>query len=204
VKRTTKRPTPPASLWLTIDIAGCRFQTLNLDHPQIDACIMGEITSGIDVYYDRRWDVTERFCRFLLAEPAWVDGRTVLVLGAGVGLETLVIGYLCKKLYINDLAPVALELCARQLCQNGISDVTCLPGRYETLALPAVDLIAGCFLVYNRETAAAMRQFLARRTPPVLLMNDNVVRFHKFVRETSRPMRALLPPEDVPCILFAT
>lgn len=194
--------TPSAPLWLRVEIASRSFQMLNLDHPWIDACILGEIDSGIDVYYDRRWNLTDRFCHFLLAEPAWVAGRTVLVLGAGVGLETLVIGSLCKKLYINDLAPVALDLCARQLCQNGILDFACLPGRYENLALPAVDLIAGCFLVYNRETASAMRQILDRRTPPILLMNQNLPIFRKLVRETRRTIRFLLPPEDIPCILF--
>jgi predicted nicotinamide N-methyase len=163
---------------------------------------MGEIASGIQVYYDRRWNITEQFCRFLLAEPAWVDGRTVLVLGAGVGLEALVIGRLCQKLYINDLAPVALELCAQQLCQNGITDFACLPGRYEALTFPPVDLLAGCFLVYNQSTAAAMQQLLTRHTPPVLLMNENMPVLQKLVRETARRVRFLLPADASPCILF--
>lgn len=193
-------PSPP--LWLPVEIAGRYFQVLNLDHPWTNARIMGEMAAGIRVYYDRRWDITERFCRFLLAEPAYIAGRTVLVLGAGVGLETLVIGCLCQKLYINDLAPVALDLCAQQLRQNGIVDFACLPGRYETLAFPPVDLIAGCFLVYNRDTAAAIRQLLARRTPPLLLMNQDMPIFQKLVRKTTRRVRFLLPPESFPCVLF--
>ena len=129
-------------------------------------------------------------------------GKTVLVLGAGVGLETLVIGRLCTHLYLNDLAPGALALCVRQLHRNGITDVVCLPGRYEHLELPAVDLIVGCFLVYNQDTAAAMRQLLARHTPPVLLINDPMPDWHRLIRETSRQVRSLLPADDAPCVLF--
>jgi predicted nicotinamide N-methyase len=191
---------PP--LWLSVDIAERCFHILNLDHPEISARILSDIDAGTAVYYDRRWSLTDRFCRFLLAEPAWVAGRTVLILGAGVGLETLVIGSLCDKLYINDLSPVALELCARQLFQNGVVEVTCLPGRYEHLVLPPVDLLVGCFLVYHRDSASAMRHLLERRTPPVLLMNDNMTSLHTLVRKTSRQVRSLLPVGDIPCFLF--
>jgi len=196
--------TPPPRLWSTVTLAGHRFQLLNLDHPQTAARILGDLEAGIAVYYDQRWDVTTRFCRFLLAHPAWVAGRSVLVLGAGLGLETLVIGRLCTTLYLNDRAPGALDLCAQQLRRNGITDFTCLCGPYETLTLPPVDLLVGCYLVYNRDTAAAMRQLLARPTPPVLLSNDNLLSWQALLRETRRPYRPLLPPDDFPCLLFDT
>jgi predicted nicotinamide N-methyase len=197
----SRTPAPP--LWSTVTIAEHTFQLLNFDHPRIAARVLGDIDAGMAVYYDRRWATTERFCRFLVAEPAWVAGRTVLVLGAGVGLETLVIGSLCTQLYINDLAPGALELCAWQLRRNSITDFVCLPGRYEDLALPPVDLLVGCFLVYNRDTAQAMRQLLARRTPPVLLINDNMPVMRQLVRKTTRLVRPLLRPDDTICLLFA-
>lgn len=188
--------------WHPITLAGQRFQLLNLDHPQVAARILEDITAGIAVTYDRRWDVTARLGRFLLMHPEWIASRTVLVLGAGVGLETLVIGRLCRHLYLNDLAPGALALSAAQLVHNGITHFTCLPGRYETLALPAVDLLVGCYLVYSRDTAAAMRQLLERPTPPVLLINDNLLSWQALLRTTRRSYRPLLPPDDLPCVLF--
>jgi len=194
------RAMPP--LWRTVTIASQRFQLLNLDHPRITARIIDDIDAGVDVYYDRRWSATERFCHFLLVDSSRVANRSVLILGAGLGLETLVIGQLCQTLYINDLAPAALDLCSWQLRHNGITDFVCLPGRYETLQVPPVDLVAGCFLVYNRETATAMRQFLARCAAPVLLMNDPMLDWHTLIREVARPSRFLLPPDDHPCILF--
>src|SRR2546430_13832328 len=107
--------TSPPRLWSTLSLAGHRFQLLNLDHPEIAACILGDIDAGIAVYYDRRWDLTARFCRFLLAHPAWVAGRSVLVLGAGIGLETLVLGRPCTEVYLNYRAPGAPALFAQQL-----------------------------------------------------------------------------------------
>jgi predicted nicotinamide N-methyase len=194
------RATPP--LWRNITIANQHFQMLNLDHPRITARIIDDMDAGVEVYYDRRWRVTECFCRFLLADPSWVANRSVLILGAGLGLETLVIGQLCQTLYLNDLAPAALDLCSWQLRRNGITDFSCLLGRYETLPLPSVDLIAGCFLVYNRETATAMRQFLDCCAAPVLLMNDPMPDWYTLMREVSRPRRFLLPPDGNSCILF--
>jgi len=194
---------PPARrYWHRITLAGHRFQLLNLDHPEVSARILGDLDAGIAVTYDRRWNVTARFARFLLTNPQWVAEREILVLGAGVGLETLVIGSLCAHLYLNDLAPSALALGAEQLQHNGITHFTCLCGRYETLPLPPVDLLVGCYLVYSRDTAAAMRQLLARSTPPVLLGNDNLLSWQSLLRTTTRPYRPLLPPDDLPCVLF--
>jgi len=194
---------PPARrYWHRINLAGQRFQLLNLDHPEISARILGDLDAGIAVTYDQRWDVTARFGRFLLANAEWVAGRRVLVLGAGVGLESLVIGRLCHHLYLNDLAPAALALGAEQLRRNGIAHFTCLCGRYETLPLPPVDLLVGCYLVYSRDTAAAMRQLLTRATPPVLLSNDNLLSWQTLLRTTRRAYRPLLPPDDIPCVLF--
>src|SRR5262245_36545928 len=194
--------TPPLRLWSTCTLAGNHFQLLNPDHPEIAAHVLADLAACIAVYSASRWDLTTQFCRFLLAHPAWISGRSVLVLGAGIGLETLVIGRLCTTLYVNDRAPGALDLCAQQLRQNEITDFTCLCGSYETLDLPPVDLLVGCYLVYNRDTAAAMRQLLTRHTPPVLLCNDNLLSWQALLRESKRPYRALLPPNDFPCLLF--
>ena len=104
-----------ASLWQDMKVGPYAFHLLDLDHPDVAAAILDEIDSCIDVYYDRRWEVTGVFCKFLLYHPEWVAGRSVMVLGAGVGVESLVIGRLEKKMFINDWDPVALELCGLQL-----------------------------------------------------------------------------------------
>ncbi len=191
-----------SSLWLSVDLDGYHIDSLNLKHPCVADQVGNDITAGTDVYYDRRWTVTERFCRFLLAKPTWVADKTVLVLGAGIGLETIIIGRLCRFLYLNDLTSRALDLCAQQLRHNGITTFTCLAGRYEELVLPPVDLLVGCFVVYNQETAHAMAQLLAECSYPVLLMNDPMPDFQSLVRQTSRAARSLLPSDEPPCVVF--
>lgn len=190
------------SQWIKTEIDSFEFHTLNLDHPDTDATILHEIKSGISVFYDRRWEATEVFSRYLINHESWIKDRNVLVLGAGIGLETLVIGKLCKKMYVNDLAPAALELCSQQLGQNHIYNYGILQGRYETLDFPEVDIIIGCYLVYNRETLKAMRSFLDTNSNPVLLMNEPLPPFKKLIQTTGRKSRSLLHDAQFICIYF--
>lgn len=191
-----------ASLWQDMKVGPYAFHLLDLDHPDVEGAILDEIDSGIDVYYDCRWGMTEVFCKFLLDHPEWVAGRSVGVIGAGVGAESLVIGRLAKKMIINDWAPVALELCALQLTKNGIQHYELLPGRYEEIRVPPVDIVVGCFLIYNTETARAMNRFLDLCPFPVLLMNEPLPPFKKFLRTAARRRRTLLADEMSTCILF--
>jgi len=175
---------------------------LDLDHPDVEAAILSEMNSGVDVYYDRRWEVTDVFCRFLISDPVWVANRSVLVIGAGVGLETLVIGRFCKKIILNDMAPVALNLCARQLRKNRIFHFELMPGRFETLDYPMVDIVIGCYLVYNADTARTMAHFLDRCPHPVLLMNEGVPQFRNLVKKYPGEVRCLFEENGFVCILF--
>jgi predicted nicotinamide N-methyase len=175
---------------------------LNLDHPEIEAAIIKEIESGVDVYYDRRWEITKDFCQFLIEQPHWVEDRSVLVLGAGIGMETLIIGRLCRKIYLNDRAPVALELCARQLERNGIDRFEVIPGRYEAIPVPPIDIVAGCNIVYNPDTSAAMKRFLNQHNGPVLLMNEPMPGFTKLVKTTTRKTRFVLREDTHSCVLL--
>jgi len=190
------------SVWIETKLGNQTFHLLNLDHPDIEDAIVSEIDSGVDVYYDQRWNVTEKFCQFLVDQPEWVIDRSVLVLGTGIGMETLLIGRLCQKIYLNDLALIALDLCARQLRKNGINNFELLPGRYEGIDIPPVDIVIGCYLVYNQETIKAMRQFLKSCSSPVILMDEPNTSFQRFVRATNRKTRHLLSESEFSCILF--
>lgn len=143
--------------------------------------ILDEMGAGVRVYYDRRWEATEIFGNWVLDHRTWIEGKRVLVLGAGVGLETVVLGRHCKKLYINDLAPVALDLCREQLARNGIVQVESLPGPLENLILPKVDLVVACFLVYNRETRTAINTFVQKWPVPLLLVNESLGSFQRLL-----------------------
>jgi predicted nicotinamide N-methyase len=163
---------------------------------------MDDIDSGTDVYYDQRWPETELFCHYLQAHPQWLLDRSVLVLGAGMGMETLVAGRLCNKLYLNDYSEAALTLAAMQLRANRITDFELLPGRYEKIDLPDIDIAIGCFLVYDDETLSFMRTFMRRHPDELILMNGVMPAFNALCAATPRRTETLIVGENCRCVLF--
>lgn len=154
---------------------------MNLEHPTVESRVIAEIEAGIDVYYDRRWTATAVLTDWLGQHRDCFAAKRILILGAGVGAETLLLAKYGSHVWINDLAPTALELCAEQMRENGQSNFTLLPGRYETLAMPPVDLVIGGFLIYNDDTESAIEDFLEQFTGEVILVNERLAPFPDFL-----------------------
>lgn len=186
-------------LFRDLDLDGETFRQLDLDHPEVEARILNEMSSGVKVYYDRHWPFTREFCRFLLRRPDLVAGRNVLVVGSGVGMEAVVAGRLAAALWINDRAPAALELQQLQLDENGLTPRGVLPGSFGELPLPEeVDLVMACFVVYDLDTAEAMRRLITRSHPggvPILLADLDIGgHFSRILSEREAPVRRLVHP----------
>lgn len=160
-----------------VELAGQTFEALDLDHAGAADRIIEEMRSGVAVYYDTRWQLTGTFCEFLLEHPDLVRGRTVLVAGAGVGLEAVVIGRLAERVVINDMAPASLELAAEQLTRNGVTGFGVQHGGFQQCDLTGIDLVVACFVVYDEGTRDAMSELLERAAAqriPTLLANEDV------------------------------
>ena len=168
--------------WMSKQVGGEEFQLLNLEHSSVDARVMEEMEAGVDVYYDRRWGATAVLTDWLGEHREVFEGKKVLALGVGVGEESLLLGKLGEHIWLNDLAPVSLELCGEQMEENGLSNFTVLVGRYEQLDLPKVDLVIGGFLIYNEETCAAMEAFLKGHKGQVILVNERLAPFPEFLK----------------------
>jgi len=183
--------------WIPVEIAGRRFERMNLEHPEVELRVGAEIDSGIKVYYNNRWPLTRRFCRLLLERPGFVKGRRVFIAGAGVGMESVVAGRLAASVTVNDLAPVALGLCLEQLERNGVRNGVAEPGPFEEVELEGFDLVVACFVVYNQETRTAMSCLLERadrKDIPVLLANLDIGgHFLGVLEASSRPVRDVDP-----------
>ena len=192
----------PRSIWTTATFNRKDFYLLDLDHPSIEKEIIGEITSGVDVYYDRRWEITNEFCEFIYEMPGLFQGKTVSIIGAGIGAESVIIGSMVDSLYINDSAPVALDYCGKQLEKNSIRNFKTFPGSYELIDIPPADLTVACFCVYNRESRRAMKSFMGKYTGPLLLVNDSLFDFRKLLEDTNRKRKPLVPEDRFPCYLF--
>jgi len=176
------------------------YLLLDLDQREVELKVMADMDAGVEVYYDRRWEVTAYLTSWLEDHHAVYAGKRVLVIGAGVGIETAVIGRLAQKLFINDLSPVALELCSAQLEKNGVDNFAALLGRYEEIELPEVDLIVASFLVYNKETLGAMRKFMSENNCSFILMNENLPDFVRCLKEI--PNEILFEEEGAMCVMF--
>ena len=183
------------------EIKDTEYFLLDLDQKAVEKRIIADMDAGVDVYYDRRWEVTELLTDWLEAHHEVYEGKRVLVLGAGVGAETLVLGKLVEKLFINDLSPTALELSAEQLDFNGIGNHEALLGRYEDVEIPKVDLIVASFLVYNKETLTAMRAFMETNDCEFILMNENLKEFKKFLTEAQHEV--VFESEGAMCVKFS-
>jgi len=190
------------SIWTTQTFKNHKFKLLDLDHPEIEKDILGEIKSGVDVYYDRRWGLTQEFCEFLYEIPEFLENKNILIVGAGIGAETVVIGSMAKKLYINDLAPVALDFCAKQLLENGICNFETIPGSYGTMEIPDVDLAVACFCVYTAETMRSMQSFIERSGSPVLVVNETLSSFVRLLKSAKRKRKRFVSEERFPCYIF--
>ena len=153
------------------------FHLMNLKHPRVEKEVMAEMEAGVDVYYDRRWEVTATLTEWLSKNLNLFRDKKALILGAGVGAETLILSKYAEQIWINDLAPTAIDLCAEQLEKNQLRNYTPLIGTYETLDLPKVDLVVASFLIYNDETFQAMRAFLRQHQGKVILMNERLAPF---------------------------
>jgi len=176
------------------------YKLLDLDQKSVEKRIIEDMEAGVDVYYDRRWEVTDYLTAWLENHHEVYADKRVLVLGAGVGAETLVLGRLSEMIHLNDLSPTALELCAEQLEHNGIDNYKILLGRYEQLDLPEVDLVVASFLVYNRETLDAMKRFVSENNCQFILMNENLKEFKSLLAEFSHEI--LFEEEGATCVLL--
>ncbi len=192
----------PHSIWTTVAFSNNEFKLLNLDHPQVEKDILEEMEAGVDVYYDTRWGITQEFCEFAYEIPELLVNRDILSVGAGIGAETVVLGSMAKKLYVNDLAPVALDYCARQLRANSINNFETIPGSYADIDLPEADLTVACFCVYNTQTMHAIQKLIERTANPILIVNDALQAFVKLLKSVTRERKPLIPEDRFPCYLF--
>ena len=158
------------------------YSLLNLSHPTVEKQVIEEMEAGVEVYYDRRWEITAVLTDWLAQNPQVMNQKRVLILGAGVGAETLVLARHGSHIWINDLSATALKLCAEQLEENSLKNFSSLQGRYEELELPEVDLVVASFLIYNDETFIAMRSFLSTHKGEVILVNERLAPFPKFLK----------------------
>ena len=180
------------SKWIPFEVEGEQFSLINFDRKSIGYLIMDEMDTGFDVYYNTRWGLTTNFAEWLSQNSELVNNRKVLIIGAGAGLETLILAKYAQQIVINDLSEVSLRLCKEQLEQNNFHNFSFLPGDYTSIDLPKnCELAIACYPIYCPATAKAMEAFINRFDGDVIVVNEPLKAFRKFLKTTRKTYETL-------------
>ena len=198
---------PPKKNYRDHQVGAETFALLDLDSQDVEKRVLAEMDAGVQVYYDTRWGATGIFSEWALApeNAKRFKGKNILILGAGIGLETLVLAKLGAHVWLNDLAPVALEMCVEQLEANGLTNYTVLVGKCEEVPLPeTLDLAVACFFIYNKQTATATTAFLERFPKELIFVNENLDPFPKWLSGLDRKVTPIFEDGAARCVAIAS
>ncbi len=74
-------------------------------------------------YWTRIWPAAQALAAFLLEEPAWIKGKAVLEMGAGIGVPSFAVAHMTGKSIVSDNNPDAVELVRQNIKQLELSDI---------------------------------------------------------------------------------
>ena len=66
-------------------------------------------------YWAKIWASADALVQFLREEPAWIQNKIVLEIGAGIGIPSLSIAAQTDKIVISDYAPDAVGLLQKNI-----------------------------------------------------------------------------------------
>lgn len=113
------------------------------------------------------WESAVALAEHLTAAPALVAGKSVLELGAGLGLTGVVAAYLGATVTQTDHDASALNACARTAALNAVTGITRQPGDWHAWHDPTrYDLILGADITYDAADHAALLAVFDRALAP--------------------------------------
>ena len=110
------------------------------------------------------WESAIALAQHLDEKPALVTGKSVLELGAGLGLTGVIASYLGATVTQTDHDEAALTACARTAALNGITNITRQTGDWHDPA--RYDVILGADIGYDGSDHAALLTVFARALTP--------------------------------------
>ena len=98
--------------------------TVSIRVPQVQPHGPGEQDKP-QPYWARVWPAAIALCRHLAARPDLLAGKSVLELGAGLGLPGLLAAQWAREVTISDFMPEAVSALAAAAALNGLENVQC-------------------------------------------------------------------------------
>jgi predicted nicotinamide N-methyase len=159
-------------------------------------------------YWSRLWPSGIALAQWLMAEPERVEGRSVLELGAGLGLPSLVAAPYAKHLVISDHIPEALTWMDHNLRALGLENVECQLINWHHHPIPRADVILMSDVGYDPSDFDRLQDLVSKQLETggsILLAvpeRSISVVFIEMLEEFSHS-RKVVAVEEVRIILFA-
>lgn len=121
------------------------------------------------------WESAIALAQHLTENPALAAGKSVLELGAGLGLTGVVATSLGAHVTQTDHDEAALAACARTAALNDVSNITRKTGDWHAWHNPgSFDLILGADIAYDGDDHAALLAIFAQTLAPSgrILLSD--------------------------------
>jgi predicted nicotinamide N-methyase len=87
-------------------------------------------------YWTRIWPAAQALAAFLLEEPAWIKGKAVLEMGAGIGVPSFAVAHMTGRSIVSDNNPDAVELVRQNIKQLQLTHVYAEQIDWNSAAMP--------------------------------------------------------------------
>ena len=141
-------------------------------------------------YWAKIWGSAQAMTQFLQEEPAWIQDKIVLEIGAGIGMPSFCVASKTKKITISDYAPDAVLLLQKNIEHLKLNNVNAACINWNTIS---EDMIADTILLSdtNYEPAAHHQLFFLIDTfinkgSTILLATPNRITSNPFLERISR------------------
>ena len=121
------------------------------------------------------WESAVGLARHIAAHPGIVTGRTVLELGAGVGLTGILARSMGAAVWQTDHQKGALQLADHNAVQNGVAGIERFLADWRSWTHPGVyQVLIGADITYERDTHFYLEEIFRRNLAPggAILLSD--------------------------------
>lgn len=141
-------------------------------------------------YWAKVWASADTLVQFLREEPAWIQNKIVLEIGAGIGIPSLSIAAQTDKIVISDYAPDAVALLQKNIEHLKLNNAsaTCIDWNHIS-----EDVIADTILLSDTNYEPAVHENLTllvekfiNKGSTILLATPNRLASNPFIERISK------------------
>ncbi len=143
-------------------------------------------------YWAKIWASADALAQFLREEPAWIQNKIVLEIGAGIGIPSLSIAAQTDKIVISDYAPDAVALLQKNIEHSKLKNASAACIDWNHIS---EDVIADTILLSDTNYEPAVHENLTflidtciNKGSTILLATPNRLASNPFIERISKYM----------------